>query len=177
MTTLSPSNVSALKKLASLGDAAVSSITDATFRALLDPSIPQDLPSDQFNAQIGLAALIAIYVRQGATAEALQTVLKDSGISAGSVEYITAAYRQNIDILRAKCANVALTYSRVVGCDWRLDYTISNSESGQVLLPIFFVKLNLEGGTSIDFSCSEEEMTALVATLKDAASEAARISQ
>jgi hypothetical protein len=177
MTTLSPSNVSALKKLASLSDKAIASITDATFRALLDPSIHQDLPPDDANAQIGLATLLAVYVRHGATAEALQTVLRDAGVSAGSVEYIAAAFRQSVDLLRAKCANVALTYNRVVGCDWRLDYTVSNSESGQVLLPTFFVKLGLEWGMSIDFSCSEEEMTALVAAIKDAAGEAARISQ
>jgi hypothetical protein len=177
MTTLSPSNVSALKKLSSLADQAIASITDATFQALLDPSVVTNLPQDQANAQIGFATLLSLYVRQGATVDALQTVLKDAGISAGSIEYIANAYRQNIDLLRAKCANIALTYNRIVGCDWRLDYTVSNSESGQVFLPIFFVKLKLEGGGAIDFSCSEEEMTALVATLKDATSEAARISQ
>jgi hypothetical protein len=177
MTTLSPSNLSALKQLATLGEAAISRITDSTFQALLNPSIHQNLPPDQAQAQIGLATLLAIYVRQGATAETLQTILRDSGLPGGSIDYIVGGYRQNLDLLRAKCANIALTYNRVIGCDWRLDYTVSNSESGSVYLPIFFVKLKLEGGTSIDFSCSEEEMTALVATLKDAASEASRISQ
>jgi hypothetical protein len=177
MTTLSPSNVSALRALATLDSKTVASLTDATFQALLDPSVKQALPPDQASAQVGLATLLALYIRQGATPDALQTVLRDSGIPAGSADYIAGAYRQNVDLLRAKCANIAAPYSRVVGCDWRLDYTVANSESGGVLLPVFFVKLKLEGGTSIDFSCSEEEMTALVATLKDAASEAARISQ
>jgi hypothetical protein len=177
MTTLSPSNVAALKSLASLDGTAAAALTDATFRALLDPSARQALAPDQANAQIGLATLLALYVRQGAAADALQTVLRDAGVPAGSADYIAGAYRQNVDLLRAKCANLAAPYSRVVGCDWRLDYTVANSESGAVLLPVFFVKLRLEGGASIDFSCSEEEMTALVATLKDAASEAARISQ
>jgi hypothetical protein len=177
MTTLSPSNVSALKALASFDGRTVAALTDATFQALLDPSVKQDPPPDQASAQVGLATLLALYIRQGATAEALQTVLRDAGVPAGSSDYIAGAYRQNADLLRAKCANIAAPYGRVVGCDWRLDYTVSNSESGGVLLPVFFVKLKLEGGTSIDFSCTEEEMTALVATLKDAASEAARISQ
>jgi hypothetical protein len=58
-----------------------------------------------------------------------------------------------------------------------LYYTVGNSASGGVLLPGFFAKLKIEGRASIDFSCSEKEVTALVAALKDAANEAARISQ
>jgi hypothetical protein len=176
-TTLSPSNASALKALGSFPEATIKAISDGTFAALRDPASRQALPADQANAQIGLATLLAIFVRQGGAADSLQTVLKDSGLSPGAVSNIVESYKQNVDVLRAKAANVALSYNRITGCDWRLDFTVSNSESGPSLLPIFFVKLQLEGGTSIDFTCSEEEMTALVATLKDAVSEAARISQ
>jgi hypothetical protein len=176
-TTLSPSNASALKSLSSFPDSTIKTISDGAFAALRDPATGQTLPPDQANAQIGLATLLAIFVRQGGVTDSLQSVLKDSGVASSVVGHIVESYKQTVDVLRAKCANVALSYNRIVGCDWRLDFTVSNSESGPSLLPIFFVKLLLEGGPSIDFTCTEEEMTALVATLKDAASEAARISQ
>ena len=174
-TPLSPSNT--LTKLGALGDAAGKKIADSTFRVLLDPKSANDLTGDEADAQISLATLIAIFVRQGAPAETLQSALKDAGVSDPVATHVVGLYRQNVDTLRAECANVALTYNRITGCDWRLDYAVSNSESGSVLLPIFFVKIKLEGDRSIDFSCTEEEMTALVAALKDAISEAGRTAQ
>ena len=174
-TPLSPSN--SLNKFAAFDEAKAKKVADMTFKVLLDPKTEQRLSVDEADAQIGLATLIAIYVRQGAAAETLQGTLGESKIPESVVGYIGNLYRQNVDQLRAQAANVALNYNRIVGCDWRLDYAVSNSESGPVLLPVFFVKFKLEGGLSLDFSCSEEEMTALVATLKDAMSEGARTTQ
>ena len=175
MTTLSPSN--SLSKLASFDEQTIKSIADNTFKVLLNPESDQNLSGDKADAQIGLATLIALYTRQGSATETFQATLKDSGLSDSVASYIANLYKQKVDLLRAQCANIAVVYNRIIGCDWRLDYTVSNSESGSVLLPIFFIKIKLEGGQSIDFSCSEEEMTALVATLKDAAAEAARTTE
>ena len=172
---LSPSNT--LSKLSALDDATAKKVADSTFQVLIDPKTENSLSGDAADAQISLATLVAIFVRQGAPAESVQGALKDAGVSDAVISHIIGLYRQHADTLRAECANVALHYNRIVGCDWRLDYAVSNSESGSVLLPIFFVKLKLEGGHSIDFSCTEEEMTALVAALKDAISEAGRTAQ
>lgn len=174
-TPLSPANT--LKKLGAIDDATAKKIADLTFQVLLDPKVENSLTGDAADAQISLATLIAIFVRQGAPAETLHGALKDGGVSDAVATHIVGLYRQNVDTLRAECANIALAYNRITGCDWRLDYAVSNSESGSVLLPIFFVKIKLEGGRAIDFSCTEEEMTALVAALKDAISEAGRTAQ
>ena len=173
-TTLSPQNVSSLKQLASLSDAQIKKVAEATFKSLVDPDFHCDLSSDEAKGQIGLATLIAIYVRQGALVDTLGSTLKDNGVSQTSVQAIIELYKNNVDLLRANISKIGICYPRVIGCEWRLDYSVSNSETGPVDLPLFFVKLLLEGGTSIDFSCNEEEMTALVATLKDASQEAQR---
>ena len=173
--TLSPGN--SLSKLSSLDDATAKKVADLTFQVLLDPKSENTLTGAAADAQISLATLLSIFIRQGAPAETVQSALKDAGVSDSVTSHVANLYRQNADTLRAECANIALHYNRITGCDWRLDYAVSNSESGSVLLPIFFVKLKLEGDRSIDFSCTEEEMTALVAALKDAMSEAGRTAQ
>jgi hypothetical protein len=93
-------------------------------------------------------------VRHCATEEVLQTVLKDSGFPV--VRSITLLEESN-------------------SADIHRSYAMSNSESESGLLPIFFVKLKIEGGNSINFNYSKEELAR--ATLKDAASEANRIAQ
>ena len=175
-TTLSPTNAAALKSLAKFQDDRVKKITDLTFKALNDGTFQQNLEPEEAGAQIGLASLIAIMARQASTADSITPVLKDSGFSQSSISYITSQYTAQVDVIRANLANISFTYPRVVGCNWRLDYAVSNSETGRVLEPLFFVQIELEGGSNIKFTCNEEEMTALVASLKDAAAEASRTS-
>jgi hypothetical protein len=173
-SALGPSNQASVRQLASSDDATIKAITDGTIKVLLEQASRSHPAFDGASSHAGLATLLALNVRQGTVPESVQSTLKDLGFSAGSIAYITDAYRKNVDVLRADIANIALHYGRVIGCDWRLDYQYINSESGPVRLPIFYVKLNLEGGENIDFSCTEEELTALVASLKDAATEAAK---
>ena len=175
-TTLSPTNAAALKCLAKFNDDKIKKITDLTFKALNDGNFQQNLEPEESGAQIGLATLIAIMARQASTAESIAPVLKDAGFSQNSISYITTQYTAQVDILRAQLANITFTYPRIIGCNWRLDYAVSNSETGRVLEPQFFVQIDLEGGSNIKFTCNEEEMTALVASLKDAAAEASRTS-
>ena len=175
-TTLSPTNAAALKALAGMGDQVIQKIADATFKTLINPEIDADLEPKECGPQVGLATLVAIMSRQGSLPESLSPILKDAGMNEKSVQYIVGLYRKHVDSIRASLANVAFTYPRIIGCDWRLDYAVSNSETGSVLQPQFFVKIKLEGDKFIDFTCNEEEMVALVASLKDAVSEAARTS-
>lgn len=174
-TTLSTQNTESLHQLASFDDDAIKKIAEATFKSFVDPQYQSpDLNEKEAKAQIGLATLISLYVRQGTFADSLSAVLKDNGLSQTSVQIITDLYKDNVDLMRTHLSNVAFSYPRIIGCEWRLDYSVKNSETGAVLLPCFFIELKLEGGDSINFACNEEEMTALVAALKDASQEAAR---
>lgn len=175
-STLSPTNASLLKALSKLGDESVRRVAASTFRAFLHPEQKSDITPEESNCQTGFATLIAIFVRQCSAPETLQPVLQDSGFSAAAITYIIDLYRDSIDLLRAKLANVSFNYPQIASYEWRLDYYVSNSESGSVLAPLFFVKLNMQSGEAINFTCNEEEMTALVAALKDAVGEANRTS-
>ena len=174
-TTLSTQNSESLRQLSSFDDDTIKKIAEATFKSFTDPQYQSpDLKENEAKAQIGLATLISLYVRQGTFADSLSAVLKDNGLSQTSVQIITDLYKDNVDLMRANLSNVAFTYPRIIGCQWRHDYSVKNSETGAVFLPCFFIELKLEGGDSINFACNEEEMTALVAALKDASQEAAR---
>lgn len=173
-TTLSTQNSQSLQQLASFDDATIKKIAESTFNSLTDPNYKPTLNEKEIQAQVGLATLISIFARQGLFVDSFNSVLKDNKLSQASIQTIGDLYKQNVDLLRSQISNVAFTYPRVTGCEWRLDYSVSNSETGSVLLPCFFVKLLFEGGGCIDFACNEEEMTALVASLKDASQEAQR---
>jgi len=173
-STLSSSNIDSLKILGTLGEEEVKIVVDSAIRALIHPENEEKLSEQIINAQFGIASLICIFARQSSIADALKPVLKDSGLSQNSIDYVMNAYSANVDIIRGNLANITVSYPKITGCDWRLDYSVSNSESGSVLKPIFFIKLSLEGNQSIDFTCTEEEMTALVTSLKDAVAEASR---
>ena len=174
MTSISPTNSSALKLLASLSSDKIKSLTDTCFKCLIEPETENSASGDESTAQIGLATVITVLSRQGASADSLATILKDAGLNEESVKYITDKYNKEVDIIRAKLSTVSCAYPKVVGCEWRLDYSVSNSETGSVLKPLFFVQLKLEDGSSIDFTCNEEEMTTLVNSLKEASAEAQR---
>lgn len=176
MATLSASNMDSLKLLASLDDAKIKEITDITVETLLDSAYDNKLSGKEADAQIGLATLFSIFARQASFANSMKPILKDAGISDSSINYISQKYTTSVDLIRGQPSKISVGYPKIVGCDWRLDYTVSNSEKGSVLKPIFFVKLFVEGGKSIDFTCTEEEMTSLVTSLKEASVEASRTS-
>ena len=140
-TTLSTQNNDSLRQLASLDDATIKKIAEATFQSFIDPEYKSsDLNENEAKAQIGLATLISLYVRQGTFADSLSAVLKDNGVSQTSVQTITDLYKDKVDLMRAHLSNVAFSYPRIVGCEWRLDYSVKNSETGPVLLPCFFIE-------------------------------------
>ena len=174
MSSLSPKNASLLKELASFDDNTIKAIADSCINSLIDPNYENETSGNESNAQIGLATIITLFARQASSSDSLKTALSDAGISENSVNYICSKYNEKVDIIRAKLAQVSIAYPKIVGCDWRLDYAVSNSETGSVLKPIFMVKLKTEDGNTIDFTCNEEEMTSLVTSLKEATAEAQR---
>lgn len=174
MSSLSPANASALKILASFDDGKIKSIVDSCFNCLIDPNAENTATGNEANAQIGLATLITLFARQASSSDSLKTTLADAKISEASVQYICAQYNQKVDIIRGKLAQVSVAYPKIVGCDWRLDFAVSNSATGSILKPLFMIKLKTEDGNTIDFTCNEEEMTTLVNSLKEATGEAQR---
>lgn len=177
MTSLSSTNTAALKQLAGLDENRIKAITELTIKTILDPETANDLKGNEANAQIGLAALFTLFARQGSFAETMKPVLRDSGLNDSIVEFIANQYTAKVDLIRAKLATISAGYPKITGCSWRLDYAVSNSETGSVLKPLFFVHLDVEGVSSLEFTCTEEEMTSLVNSLKEAAAEAARTKQ
>ena len=174
MTSISPTNSTALKILAKLNLDQIKQLTDSCFKCLVEPETENSATGEESTAQIGLATVITVLARQGASVDSLNTILKDAGLNDEAIKYISDKYNKEVDILRAKLSTVSCAYPKVVGCEWRLDYSVSNSETGSVLKPLFFVQLKLEDGSSIDFTCNEEEMTTLVNSLKEASAEAQR---
>ena len=117
-TTLSTQNNDSLRQLASLDDATIKKIAEATFQSFIDPEYKSsDLNENEAKAQIGLATLISLYVRQGTFADSLSAVLKDNGVSQTSVQTITDLYKDKVDLMRAHLSNVAFSYPRIVGCE------------------------------------------------------------
>ena len=77
---------------------------------------------------------------------------------------------------------VIVNAPRIVGIDWRLDYTIESSASGSERSPVYFVTLKVqdhEGDLSsirdVTFLCSSEQLQDLQTKVEDAVTQVQRV--
>jgi len=87
-------------------------------------------------------------------------------------EAFSALYAHNVSALRALLNASSFHFPHVVDVQWRVDYQVRSDSLDRINAPTFYVTLKtLEHGVQRDvaFACSLEEMTDLVAKLKDAA--------
>lgn len=77
---------------------------------------------------------------------------------------------------------VIVNAPRIVGIDWRLDYTIESSISGSERSPVYFVTLKVqdhEGDLSsirdVTFLCSSEQLQDLQTKVEDAVTQVQRV--
>ena len=76
--------------------------------------------------------------------------------------------------------STGLRQRSIVGCEWRLDYLVRSSTTGVEHVPFYFVSLKVKAADGVaveseDFTCSQEQMLDLLATVRDATKQVERI--
>ena len=91
-------------------------------------------------------------------------------------------YASALSLIRENLRTDALGVSRIVGIDWRLDFSIDSSASGSQNEPVYFVTLNVqdvEGDVSsvrdVTFLCSAEQLQDLHKKVEDACEQVVRV--
>ncbi len=100
---------------------------------------------------------------------------------------LCAFYSQQQETLINFLAKIGINFAQVVGIDWRLDYDVKSKDTGKDGLPVFYVTLQVVGGSTasstsgsshvqaISFTASLEELNDLLAKVRDAVKEVDRI--
>ena len=193
---LSPDTLLALRTLAALPDKAFAQVSRCAFGALTAGSAfsadkvakmlrgagDVDGAAQLKCAHAGLLTLLAEAARLHADGESLQATLDDAGVGAGRAKQLVEGYASALSLIRENLRTDALGVSRIVGIDWRLDFSIDSSASGSQNEPVYFVTLNVqdvEGDVSsvrdVTFLCSAEQLQDLHKKVEDACEQVVRV--
>jgi hypothetical protein len=195
VSQLSPDTLLALRTLAALPDKAFAQVSRCAFGALTaGPAFSADKvakmlrgQAEETAAQIkcahaGLLTLLAEAARIHADGESLRATLDDAGVGADRAGQLVEGYASAVALIRENLRTDALGVGRIVGLDWRLDFSIESSASGSQHEPVYFVTLNVqdvEGDPSsvrdVTFLCSSEQLQDLHRKVEDACEQVARV--
>ena len=76
---------------------------------------------------------------------------------------------------------VGISMSRIVGIDWRVDYSVRSKHAGQDNTPLFFLSLKLkepnrsEEVRTVEIIATQEELQDMLAKIKDAVKQVERL--
>ena len=193
-SSLAPATSAGLATLAGLPDKAFAQVSRCAFGALTSPAfsasdkVARMLASGEVDAgalksaHAGLLTLLSEAARVNADSESFRTTLDDVGLKGERVGQLVGGYTDSVDLIRENLRTDTLGVPRIVGIDWRLDYSIESSASGSQHEPVYFVTLNVqdvEGDVSsvrdVTFLCSGEQLQDLHRKVEDACEQVARV--
>lgn len=155
---------------------------DTTFKSLareIDSKEEEQLfsgvkvdPVVRKEAHAALVSLVLEASRQDAGDQEICSIVEDR-MTKDRVVALLKIYDKYRGLLRQQLRQVSsLSYSSIVGIDWRLDYYIQSNSLEQVRVPVYFVDLKTEDSAgaqkTIQFTCSLQELQDLLAKCKDA---------
>jgi hypothetical protein len=134
------------------------------------------------SSHAGLMTLISEASRTSATEDSFKSVLEEAGLRSQRASALAKGYQERVSAVREQLrSNVILNAPRIVGIDWRLDYSVESSASGSQHEPVYFVTLkvqDVEGDLSsirdVTFLCSSEQLQDLHAKVEDAVTQVQR---
>ncbi len=127
---------------------------------------------------LALATLYAEASKLGLKESAFGTFVDSLGLSSDMQKAMVESYAEYRAGLIFHMQGTGIGGAQVVGYDWRIDYSIRSKDAGRDNEPVIFVTLKvLDQGTMRDIAmvCSREELTALVATLREGCKEVDRL--
>ena len=191
-SSLSPDTTDALRLLDALSEKSFTQVSRCAFGALTSISFSSDKvakmlasaddPASVKAAHMAVLTLLSEAARVNADKGSFQGILEDAGLSADRISGLVEGYASAVEIIRENLKTDTLGVPRIVGIDWRLDFSIESSAFGSQHQPMYFVTLNLQDvegdATSIrdvTFLCSAEQLQDLYAKVEDACEQVARV--
>lgn len=177
MTSLSSINEGLLRDLARRDVSTINKIINLSFDELLsdNKSAAIELTEEESNFQISLSTCILSCCRNSVSSDSFQELLKNYDFSDQIIGILKTKFDENIDLIRAKLSKISFSYQKIVSCDWKLDYLVSDSESGSVLKPMVLIQFITDENKKIRFTCNEEELTTFVTSLREINNEVNRV--
>ena len=131
----------------------------------------------------GLMTLISEAARTNATSESVQSTLEEAGLRTSRASALAKGYQERaVDVREQLRSNAVLNAPRVVGIDWRMDYSLESSASGSQHEAVYFITLkvqDVEGDLSsirdVTFLCGSEQLQDLHAKVEDAVAQVQRV--
>eukprot|EP01083_Nonionella_stella_P176046 614890_1 len=119
-----------------------------------------------------LLSLLLELCKQDHSLAEIRTLLEDHRFSSEQSGKFVELYKSHKTRIRSRLGGIGFDFDKVVGIDWRLDHSFQSSDDGKLGAPIFLVTLKMltpSGKPSnTSFCCSLEQMTDLLAKVKQA---------
>ncbi len=110
-----------------------------------------------------------------------RSFLEEGRLSSARAQYLASKMDAGRGALRGRLGGLSVSFPRVCGIDWRLDYYIKSNAIEKVDVPVYFVCLKVKQPDDtvrdVPFSSSLQELQDLLSKLQDAAKQVERIYQ
>ena len=140
-------------------------------------SATSSVPSENKEA-LALATLLTEASKFALNDASFASFVEDIGLSDTVAKLVSETYKTYRANLIFHMQGTAIPEARVVGCDWRIDYSIRSKDAGRDNEPVVFVTIKvMQDGKlkDVDMVCSREELLSFVATLRDGCKEVDRL--
>ncbi|EKX50902.1 hypothetical protein GUITHDRAFT_103486 [Guillardia theta CCMP2712] len=101
-----------------------------------------------------------------------RATLLDQGLTDDRADLVARIYEEEKTSLRKILARTQFTFPQLTGVTWRLDFVVKTKHVDHAIRPLFHVRFHTvkpDGSEEdIDFTCTEEELSDLHDTLKQA---------
>lgn len=196
-SAFSKETLSGLRALAQLTDGAFQKIAQLSFGVLSDEKKQNSGAStklltsekivgqDFAKAKIAFAGLLTLLLEAAklkVNSEAIQATLEDAGLGADRAEIIGKGHDAFVEATRVRLDYSSLGAAKIVGCDWRLDYTAVSSSVQTQNRGLYFVTLKVQepfqGAQKIrdvTFTATPQQLQKLLETVRDATKQVERV--
>ena len=122
-----------------------------------------------------LMAFLLEAAKTDSSHSALSAQLAEANLGDGRIKLVTQIYKSNVDEIQKILGNIGFKLPKIVGIDWRLDYTLRSSTVGKLNGDMYFIKLKtlsaLGVPENVEFTCNFEQLKDLLSKVQDAKKE------
>ena len=109
----------------------------------------------------------------------VRSLFQEQSLVGENIDVIISFYNQHQETILNHIRKIGISFSQIIGVDWRIDYSIRSKTTGKENVPMFFVSLKVlepnEKVNNINFIANLEEMHDLLAKVRDAVKQVERV--
>ena len=126
-----------------------------------------------------LVGFILEAAKTDSSGSALSAQLQEAGLGDARMKLVAKKYESNVEEIQKLLGSIGFKLPKIVGIDWRLDYTLRSSKVGKLNGDMYFIKLKtlsaLGVPEDVEFTCNFEQLKDLLSKVRDAKKELNRV--